>query len=192
MYRWPVPHSYSNLIPAYGQPGSFWEERGDRYHCGADIYAPEGTEVLAIEEGGVLSTLIATSPEFINYWNTTYSILIQTYTGFYCRYAELGEIFVKEGEFVNAGDPIGLIGCVLNIDLIDANAPPYIQKLRQGGNVSMLHFELYTRPPQTNPDYFGGNWLGKGRPIGLIDPTNYLNQILIDSSFTTDKSAQNN
>ncbi len=28
-------------VPQIGEAGSFWENRGDRYHCGVDLYAPE-------------------------------------------------------------------------------------------------------------------------------------------------------
>ena len=37
-------------IPPKGEAGSFWEDWGDRYHCGVDLYAPENTEVLSVEK----------------------------------------------------------------------------------------------------------------------------------------------
>ena len=177
MLHWPVPRSYSRTIPSQKSPGSFWENRGDRYHCGVDIYAPAGSEVFAIKGGRILDISIATPHGFREYWNTTYSVLIQTNRGLYCRYAELGEVDVQRDGAVKTGDLIGLIGCVLNVDLIDASAPPYIQKLKERGNVSMLHFELYIKPPQKNHNYVGGNWFGKDHPVGLIDPTDYLKQL---------------
>lgn len=54
MRYWPVPDSYSKNIPLHGSSGSFWENRGDRYHCGVDIYAPPGSKVIAIECGEVI------------------------------------------------------------------------------------------------------------------------------------------
>ena len=94
MKYWPVPNSYSKTIPTNGLPGSFWEDRGNRFHCGVDIYAPKDSEVLSIEEGVILDVDIFTSPKIIPYWNTTYSILIHNKSGFICRYAELGSTIV--------------------------------------------------------------------------------------------------
>ena len=53
---WPVPDSYSKYIPVNGNPGSFWEDRNDRHHCGIDIYAPIGSDVVSIEDGQVIET----------------------------------------------------------------------------------------------------------------------------------------
>ncbi|MDQ1252495.1 MAG: hypothetical protein QG646_1616 [Euryarchaeota archaeon] len=43
----------TDRIPQKGEAGSFWENRGDRYHCGVDLYVPENTEVISIENGVV-------------------------------------------------------------------------------------------------------------------------------------------
>jgi hypothetical protein len=53
MVQWPVPESYSQRIPFPPSPGSFWENRDDRHHCGVDIYAPCGSVVVAVESGEV-------------------------------------------------------------------------------------------------------------------------------------------
>ena len=60
---WPVPNSHSKIVPTAGSPGSFWEDRGDRHHSGIDIYAPEGSNVLSIEDGKVIDIGIFTSPD---------------------------------------------------------------------------------------------------------------------------------
>jgi murein DD-endopeptidase MepM/ murein hydrolase activator NlpD len=59
MKSWPVKDSYSKEIPKQGSAGSFWEDRKDRHHCGIDIYAPKGSEVVSIEEGVVIGTGIS-------------------------------------------------------------------------------------------------------------------------------------
>src|SRR5690606_29767332 len=64
---WPVPSDTSMELPSPGGPGSFWEDRGDRRHCGIDIYAPAGTDVVAAEEGTVVCTGEATSDRILPY-----------------------------------------------------------------------------------------------------------------------------
>ena len=64
-------------VPQKGEAGSFWEDRGDRYHCGVDLYAPENTEVVSVERGIVAETGLMTSPEILPYWNPTYYVIIE-------------------------------------------------------------------------------------------------------------------
>ncbi len=177
MKYWPLSESYSKLLPKNNKAGSFWEDRGDRFHCGVDIYAPEDSEVIAVESGIVMNTGIFTTQEMIPYWNKTYYILIETKSGFICKYAELGKIIVKKGDEVKAGQIIGYVGMVLNKDKIDSSSPLYIQKLKNK-NPSMLHFELYyAKAIETHKLYLGGNWFGKTKPDVLLNPYEYLLKI---------------
>ena len=50
---WPLPDARPAL-PSDGDPGSFWEDRGDRHHAGLDLYAPAGSAVVSIEDGIVV------------------------------------------------------------------------------------------------------------------------------------------
>jgi len=174
MTTWPLPGSYSREIPGNGEPGSFWEDRGDRNHCGVDIYAPAGSEVLAIEQGEVIDEGLQTSPDRVAYWNTTRYILVRTRSGLYCRYAELGNTRVKIGDRVLEGEVIGHIGEVIKPHLVDGCSPIYIQRLKMAGTCSMLHLEVYRVRPVYQRAYSGGNWFGQGKPEGLLDPGNYL------------------
>jgi murein DD-endopeptidase MepM/ murein hydrolase activator NlpD len=97
MKFWPVPNSYTKILPNAGTPGSFWEDRGDRNHCGIDIYAPRRSPVLAVDTGRVVEAGIFTSPVAVPYWNVTYYVLVQQEDGLVAKYAELDEAFVKEG-----------------------------------------------------------------------------------------------
>ena len=131
MRHWPIPNSYSKEIPTAGSPGSFWENRIDRHHCGVDIYAPRDSGVISVENGKVVDVGIFTSPDVVAYWNTTYYILIKNNNGFICKYAELVDVVVDEGDFVKAGRLIGHVGRVLNASKIDDDSPLYIKSIKK-------------------------------------------------------------
>jgi murein DD-endopeptidase MepM/ murein hydrolase activator NlpD len=181
MKVWPVPDSFSRVIPMDNAQGSFWENRQDRNHAGVDIYAPSGSVVLATEDGFILETCIFTSPDVIRYWNITYSILLKTPDNRILRFAEMGDITVKQGQKVVAGDLLGHVGIVLNTDKIDETSPGYIQKLKVANLPAMLHFEMYSSLPIEVQNYLGGNFFKGQRPVSLINPTEYLKSILQDS-----------
>jgi murein DD-endopeptidase MepM/ murein hydrolase activator NlpD len=178
MPAWPVPESPSREIPCEG-PGSFWEDRGDRHHCGVDIFAPAGSRVVAVEPGVILSTTITTSPDLERYWNRTFALVVSTDSGLYCRYAELADLEVGEGDTVKEGMLIGHVGAVINPARVDGCAPLYIQRLKLASHLSMLHFELYSAMPSASRCYYGGNWFCGKRPIGLLDPTAYLQEAVM-------------
>ncbi|ODS38406.1 MAG: hypothetical protein A7316_08010 [Candidatus Altiarchaeales archaeon WOR_SM1_86-2] len=178
MRYWPVPNSYSKTVPVKGSPGSFWEDRGDRYHCGVDIYAPEGSDVCSVEDCKDIGIGVCTSSKDVRYWNTTHYILVKNKTGFVCKYAELGDVKVRAGEFVNASQLIASVGRVLNPDKINEESPEYVQKLKAIGNLSMLHFELYKKSSIIDERYdLGGSWFSNAKPKNLLDPGDYLNSI---------------
>lgn len=171
---WPVPASYCKELPREGTAGSFWENRGDRNHCGIDIYAPHGSEVLAVDSGRVLEVGVFSSPENVPYWNITYYILILHHDGLVSKYAELAEALVRRGDEVFAGDTIGRVGSVLDPQRIDESAPLYVRRLKENGHSSMLHFELYQGVPLHAGKYLGGNSFGACRSENVLDPGPYL------------------
>ncbi len=167
-------------IPQKGEAGSFWEDRGDRYHCGVDLYIQENTEVLSIEEGIVVETGLMTSPEILPYWNTTYYTIIEHSQGF-CKYGELSGFAIRKGDSIESGQLIGYVGTVLNSEKINESCPYYIQKLKHK-NPSMLHFELWeNRPITTHKNYLGGNWFSEEKPENLMDPTRLLESLYLKS-----------
>ena len=174
MKNWPVPNSYCNIIPSDGSPGSFWENRFDRYHCGVDIYAPQNSDVVSIDGGKVIDRGVFTSPEKVSYWNVTHDVLIETDSGLVCRYAELGGVTVNIGDKVKAGQLVGHVGLVLDTGKITDSSPEYIRKIKVNGSPSMLHFELWEAQVPDSVSYLGGNWFGGEKPQNLLDPTAYL------------------
>lgn len=174
MKYWPVPDSYFKQIPAKGSPGSFWENRGDRFHCGVDIYAPENSNVYSIEKGKVKEIGIFTSPEIVKYWNKTLYVIIKGVSGLFYKYAEMNSTYVNVDETVETGQLIGHIGLVLNSKKINEKSPEYIKRIKEKGKLSMLHLELYNRKPFKNNKYIGGNLFHKIKPKTLLDPNKVL------------------
>lgn len=168
-------------VPQKGEAGSFWESRGDRFHCGVDLYAPENTEVLSIEDGVVVETGMMTSPEILSYWNLTYYVIIEHSQGMFCKYGELAGFTVRKGDSTESGQLIGYVGTVLNSEKIDESCPLYIQKLKNK-NPSMLHFELWKNHPiTTHINYLGGNWFAEEKPENLRNPTRYLESLYVET-----------
>jgi murein DD-endopeptidase MepM/ murein hydrolase activator NlpD len=174
MKYWPVPNSYSKKVPIQGAPGSFWEDRGDRRHCGIDIYAQKGSNVVSIDNGKVIDIDIFTSPNIMPYWNLTKYIVIQCDDDLFFKYAELGDITVDVGQTINAGDIIGNICTVLKLNKISHKSPKYIQEIKINKKQSMLHFEVYSSIPLKNNQYIGGNWYGNKKPKHILSPNKYL------------------
>lgn len=170
---WPLPVG-GRQVPAGGSPGSFWEDRGDRRHCGVDLYGPAGSEVVSIGEATVLEVGPFTSPRSVPYWNETLYLLVEDESGRFVKLAELASVEVMEGDRLASGQILGRVGSVLNPEKIDGRAPAYIRGLRDRGSTSMLHLELYGSRPASSERYRGGNWFGPGRPRGLLDPTDLL------------------
>lgn len=175
MKVWPVPNSYKKMIPRKGEVGSFWEDRGDRYHCGIDIYAPVESEVVAIENGYVIDIGDFTKENQSHYWTNTKYLIIKTDKKLLVKYAELIEVYVHIGDYIDSAQTIGKIGNVIKEDSVSYEDPFYLQELAETGNVSMLHLEIYKAPVTIVQPYTAGNYLGERRPESLIDPTFYLN-----------------
>jgi len=175
MKIWPVFDSCPKIIPRKNERGCFWENRGDRFHCGIDLYTKVGSTIVNIYPGIVIDTGIFTSSNIISYWNKTYYVDVKFENNLFCRYAEMSSINVKKGDILSANEKIGEVGQVLNKDKIANNSPLYIKKLVlvESNIVSMLHFELYDIKPidLKNKYYLGGNWFGKSKPKGLLDPS---------------------
>ncbi|HOM04118.1 MAG TPA: hypothetical protein PLU67_01350 [Candidatus Kapabacteria bacterium] len=74
----PIENFDFKSLPRFPEEGSFWESRGDRFHCGIDFYYQENTPVLSCEDGYVLKTGIFTSQNILYYWDITYFVLIKS------------------------------------------------------------------------------------------------------------------
>ena len=176
---WPLPSVGERRVPAHGPPGSFWEDRKDRRHCGVDIRATFGSEVVSIDDGLVSEVGTFTEADVVPYWNETFYVIVEEDGGQFVKFAELGEVEVRAGDRIRSGQKLGRVGSVLDPEKIDDGSPSYIRRLKDEGQISMLHLEIYRSRPEPSDQYRGGNWFGTGKPKGLIDPTSRLDALSI-------------
>ena len=167
----PIPDA---MLPAKDDRGAFWADRGDRRHCGIDLFAAPDTPVFAMLPSRVAEVRLFTGPGMNPYWFRTYQVLVENEDGTSLRYAELGSLLVEPGARLNAGASIGHVVRVINASRVDDRAPSYIWDFVQRGRTSMFHLERWQGYPRNGPHCAGGNWLGSGIPDGLLDPITFL------------------
>jgi murein DD-endopeptidase MepM/ murein hydrolase activator NlpD len=121
-----------SIFPLRKRPAASYKERprgfgnpranGARKHAGCDLYAPVGTEVLAVEDGEVIA-----GPYL--FYDVVDAVEIRHASGVIVRYGEVnktGAPGIKVGAKVVAGQIVGCVGKMQTV------------------SQSMLHFELFT------------------------------------------------
>ena len=138
-------------VPENPHRGSFGAVRKHDIHTGVDLYADEGTEVFAVEDGTIVKVGQFTGKDAGSpWWLDTDFMMIEGESGV-VLYGEI-EPAVSCG-IVNSGDLIGYVKRVLRND--------------KGLPTSMLHLELY----ETNSRDEAVWELNKEKPKCLRDPT---------------------
>lgn len=154
--RWPLVGIPPSLPSG---EGAFGAVRRHDVHTGVDLYCPDGTPVVAIEDGLVVAVLPFTGPAAGSpWWASTEAVLVEGDSGVWV-YGEVAPA-VLPGTDVRAGDGIGRVVRVLRHD--------------KGLPTSMLHVERYA--PGTRDVV----WWRHGEPIpdGLRDPTPGLSALV--------------
>ncbi len=158
-WRWPLPGTGTG-VPRPPHPGAFGAWRRHDRHTGVDLYALEGTSVVAVEDGTVVGVEMFTGPEAGSpWWRPTWAVLVEGVSGV----VVYGEIVtpVQMQTSVKVGDPMGYVARVLKGES-RADIPGHMP--------SMLHIELYR--PGTRATVM---WqLGDPQPESLLDPTPLL------------------
>ena len=152
---WPLK-GCTPLFP--DEPGKFGTARTHDIHTGVDLYCALGTEVVAVEDGEVISIEGFTGPNADDpspWWNDTDAILIRGKSGVVV-YGEVSAC-VKEGDTVKAGQPVAVI------------ANSVLKKFKERPMV-MLHIELMVADAEETV------WwkLDEDRPKTLLDPSGQL------------------
>ena len=148
---WPFPGKAPKMPTAKGSFGAHrrWMDDGrHKLHAGADLGAPEGTLIVAMAPGRVVTL-----------WNgwaggNTARVLIEDADGV-TNYAAVGkrswdEFGLVKGSTVAQGQPIARVG-------------------RYPGGGTMLHLERYARGVRQNHKWYEG-----ARPAVLRDPTPWV------------------
>ena len=146
-------------LPLPPHPGAFGVVRKHHRHEGIDLYAPEGTEVCAVEDGVVVAVINFTGEKAGSpWWHDTQAVMIEGASGVVLY----GEISTKlsVGQSLQAGDLIGQIKTVLKQD--------------KGRPMSMLHLELYEAGAREALEWPVEK---QAAPAGLCDPTPYLRKL---------------
>ena len=168
--RWwkPIPHqliptedsesfrtfgAFETGLPLPPHPGAFGVKRKYHTHEGVDLYVPQATPVMAVEDGVVAQVDVFTGPTLGQpWWKQTKAVWIDGPSGT----VVYGEItpHVKPGQYVGRGEIVGVVAQVLTKD--------------KGRPMSMLHLELHTLGSRLAPEWTAD------RPVVLYDPTPYL------------------
>ncbi|KND51456.1 MAG: hypothetical protein ABA06_04075 [Parcubacteria bacterium C7867-001] len=171
-YIWPLPGHAVPVAVGPGHPGAFGAVRKHDVHTGVDLYAPEGQQVAAVEDGvvtaidefftGGADTPLDEDGERI--WLQTAAIFIEGASGV-LLYGEVDvALGVYVGRKVHAGGTIGFVKRVLKPK---KDGRPYGNPMN---SPTMLHFERYAKG--TTRAVFWN--LGENRPDELHDPTSIL------------------
>lgn len=156
MWLWPLAKAFPK-VPRPPEPGAFGVERSHDVHTGVDLYCEAGELVIATEPGRVVACEPFTGPNADSpWWNDTFAVIVRNdwWSVVYGEVEPVGSL--KVGDFVEAGQPLGIVSRVLRSD--------------KGRPTSMLHFELY------DSSFTSPVWWKKGepKPEGLLNPTDLL------------------
>ena len=174
MKTWPLPNSFEEIIPKKGNEGAFWQERAGFFNCGVDIFGPEGSEVVAIDEGVVIDIGKFSSADESNYLNTTFYVIVRTIEKINYKYAELGDAIVEVGQRIKTGEIIGRLRKMVNPEMFDENTPFSVRESNFNLQSAKLHLELYKAPMMEVRPYDKGLFMGEEKPKSLLDPNVYL------------------
>lgn len=142
-------------LPLPPHPGAYGVQRKNHVHEGCDLYAPQGTPVLAVESGVVGDVRQFTGPEVGSpWWHKTYAVWVEGASGV-ILYGEVAP-HVKVGQQVCAGEILGVVIRVLRHD--------------KGRPCSMLHLEHHIPGSREAPE-----WLSAEDPPRVLrNPTSFL------------------
>lgn len=144
-------------IPIHPHVGAFGIRRKYDYHCGVDLYAPEGTPVSAVENGEIVDICPFTGPKAgYPFWLDTDAVYVKGESGI----VVYGEI--EANPDLKIGDKIDQYSYIGNVKRVIVHD--------KGRPMSMLHIELHDK------DHIHcGHWNRGGvKPEGKLDPTNLL------------------
>lgn len=168
MWHNPVPHhliptsdsesfrsfdAFTTGLPLPPHPGAYGVRRKHHTHEGVDLYVPQSTPIVAVEDGIVAQVDVFTGAVLGQpWWNTTKAVWVDGASGTVV-YGEIAP-HVKPGQHVVRGEIIGVVMRVLKKD--------------KGRPMSMLHLELHELGSRQAPEWTAD------KPSVLMNPTPFL------------------
>lgn len=143
---WPVEDASSHPVTAdFGDGRPYGSSSPSRHHCGEDLPAPEGSHLVAVEDGRVVWISR-------DWYKGNGAVMLQLDSGPAVNYGEvntrsLDELGMRVGTRVRRG-----------------------QRIARSGTTDHVHFETYRKGTKRSYDW---SWTGKP-PAQLLDPTEYL------------------
>lgn len=157
-------HQVSEIPLGNSHPGAFGFIRVNHIHEGIDVYLPEGTEVLSPLSGYCLGIIKFTGESVGSpWWNETEAIIIDGGDELWL----FGELVISDkvrvGDWINEGDLIGCVTCVLKKD--------------KGRPKSMVHIQCHEK--NTGETQWREAWnINEKKPWHLKNPTEQVIQWL--------------
>jgi hypothetical protein len=170
-FQWPViPENRLNTIKDYAQ--SQICTFGPCYHAGMDIWAEEGTTVVAAQSGSVRTLWMDPNnpdPRLRDNHCMGNVVIIDHGSNVYSLYAHLKTISVPDGATVTRGQKIGEVGSTG--DEFRSECLPFGKQM-----VPHLHFELKSRGVLGSPDgsLYWGYTPSHPNQHGYFDPVLFL------------------
>jgi len=151
-------------IPVGSHPGAFGAMRKHDRHCGVDLYCNNGTPVVLVEDGRVVSIEPFTGKDAgCPWWLDTKVVKVEGASGVVCY----GEIeprdYVQVGKVYRKGCQIGNVIPVLKPEKHRPDIP--------GHSCCMLHLQMFSHGTYNLKDEFNSH---EELPDYIIDPTPYL------------------
>jgi murein DD-endopeptidase MepM/ murein hydrolase activator NlpD len=141
--------SYHESPRAFGS----LRNNGLRKHAGCDLYTKAGDEVLAVEDGVLISDLYL-------FYDVVFAVEVKHPSGIF-RYGEISKLApgLKKGSEVKAGQVIAYVGKMVSV------------------SQSMLHFEKYAGTATGNLTVLGDRPFA--RRSDLENPTSFLDSCVV-------------
>ena len=130
-WTWPTDTKGAYISSPYGPRESFTCTNGQKtrpFHTGIDIAGVPSSPIYAAKPGSVYSVKNGTT----GYGKT---VVVAHDGGTYTRYAHMSSIAVSEGQKVNAGAKVGVIGKSGNVTGIHLHFGYYVGGLSEGSNM---------------------------------------------------------
>lgn len=178
MKYWPLPNSNELQLPAKNEPGAFWKDTGEGFNAGIDLFAPSGSDVIAIDSGTLVATGQFTVAKEGSGLNNTSFVIIRSKEKINYKYCQLKNIQFEVGSEIKAGEKIAETTSMIDESDISPSSSFFIKELSTLDIESRLHIELYKSPFSEVRPYNAGIYMGEEKPKSLLDPRIFMQGLM--------------